>query len=297
MNNQPLVSIIMNSYNSDEFLEEAIDSIINQTYQNWEIIFWDNQSTDNSAKIIKSYNDRRIKYFYAPRFTPLGEARNFAIEKCNGEWIGFLDADDIWDKDKLFLSFQELNNSSNEDNISLIYSKSNIINKEGDITSKSTKSPSGYIHDKLLIEGDFIVFSSIIVKKDILNQNGNIDENLNYCEDYDLLLKVCKAYQAIGIDKYLTSYRVHSNNITSTKIYENNIEVVELLNKYIKNNHLSYKIRYNIFINNSYRLGTLMVKLLMIKEYRNIFSLMIKYPFYIFISPFSILYKKIGYQI
>nr|MCH9813328.1 glycosyltransferase [Campylobacterota bacterium] len=76
--NQPLVSVVINCYNSDTYLKEAIESVFNQTYQNWEIIFWDNQSTDRSAEIIKSYNDNRIKYFYAPVHTPLGEARNLA---------------------------------------------------------------------------------------------------------------------------------------------------------------------------------------------------------------------------
>jgi glycosyltransferase involved in cell wall biosynthesis len=148
MQNNPLVSIIMNCYNSDEFLKEAIESVLNQTYSNFEIIFWDNQSTDNSAKIVKSYDDNRIKYFYASNFTPLGEARNLAIDKCIGEWIAFLDCDDIWDKNKLQISFLELKNS--KENISLIYSKTEIINKDGNITGKIEKSISGNIHNQLL---------------------------------------------------------------------------------------------------------------------------------------------------
>ena len=98
MKNKPLVSVIMNCYNSDTYLGEAIDSVISQTYKNWEIIFWDNQSTDKSAEIVKSYDDERIKYFYAPSFTSLYEARNYAIEKANGEYIAFLDCDDKWYK-------------------------------------------------------------------------------------------------------------------------------------------------------------------------------------------------------
>ena len=79
MSKSPLVSIIMNCYNSESFLKEAIESVIFQTYQNWELIFWDNQSTDNSSEILKSFNDSRITYIYAPSHTRLFHARNEAI--------------------------------------------------------------------------------------------------------------------------------------------------------------------------------------------------------------------------
>jgi len=96
----PLVSVVMNCYNSDSFLKEAIESVYNQTYSNWEIIFWDNASTDNSANIAKSY-DERIKYYLAPKTTPLGEARNLALSYTTGEYVAFLDCDDIWISDMI----------------------------------------------------------------------------------------------------------------------------------------------------------------------------------------------------
>lgn len=98
---QALVSVIMNCYNGEKYLREAIDSVSAQTYKNWEIIFWDNQSTDQSAEIYKSYNDPRLKYFYAPAHTLLYEARNYAIEKASGNFFAFLDVDDWWHPEKL----------------------------------------------------------------------------------------------------------------------------------------------------------------------------------------------------
>ena len=68
---EPLVSILMNCFNGEKFLREAVDSVLAQTYQNWEVIFWDNQSTDKSAEIFKSYSDPRLKYFYAPKLPEL----------------------------------------------------------------------------------------------------------------------------------------------------------------------------------------------------------------------------------
>ena len=91
----------MNCHNGEKYLKQGIESIFNQSYKNWELIFFDNQSTDNSAKILKSYKDSRIKYFKAKNFKNLGESRQRAYQKCKGDLIAFLDTDDIWFKKKL----------------------------------------------------------------------------------------------------------------------------------------------------------------------------------------------------
>ena len=92
---KPLVSIVMNCFNGERFLKEAIDSIYNQTYENWEIIFWDNSSSDNSALIAKSY-DQKLKYFRSDKTTLLGVARDMAIKKAHGKFVAFLDTDDLY---------------------------------------------------------------------------------------------------------------------------------------------------------------------------------------------------------
>jgi len=97
-----LISVIINCFNGEKYLREALDSVVIQTYKNWEIIFWDNQSTDISAKIFKSYKDSRLKYYLAPTHTKiLYEARNYALKKTTGDFIAFLDVDDYWLSDKL----------------------------------------------------------------------------------------------------------------------------------------------------------------------------------------------------
>ena len=96
-----MISIIMNSHNGEKFIERSIRSILNQTYKNWELIFWDNKSNDNSLKIINQFNDDRIKYFYSKNYDKLYKARNLALKKAKGEFIAFLDVDDTWEKNKL----------------------------------------------------------------------------------------------------------------------------------------------------------------------------------------------------
>lgn len=99
--NDPLVSVIMNCLNGEKYLREALDSVLNQSYQNFEIIFWDNLSTDSSKKIFHEYKDKRFKYFLGEKYSKLYEARNYAISKSSGEYIAFLDVDDLWGVDKL----------------------------------------------------------------------------------------------------------------------------------------------------------------------------------------------------
>ena len=99
--NQPLVSVIMNCHNGERYLRQSILSVINQTYKNWEIIFWDNKSTDQSAKIAKSFKDKRIKYFKSNKFEKLYRTRNLAIKRSKGKYISFLDTDDFWNRNKL----------------------------------------------------------------------------------------------------------------------------------------------------------------------------------------------------
>ena len=100
MSSQPRVSVIMNCYNSDEHLRSALDSVMKQTWTDYEVIFWDNCSTDTSPQIARSYGDR-VRYFRGTEKVPLGAGRNLAIARARGEYIAFLDCDDLWEPDKL----------------------------------------------------------------------------------------------------------------------------------------------------------------------------------------------------
>ena len=114
----PLVSVIMNCFNWEKYLLKATDSVLKQKYQNWELIFWDNKSTDSSEKIFKSIKDKRFKYFLADKHTSLYKARNLAIEKANGIYLSFLDTDDYWLPDKI----KEQIDLINKKNVGVVYS-------------------------------------------------------------------------------------------------------------------------------------------------------------------------------
>ncbi len=98
---KPLVSIIMNSHNGDQHLSQSINSILKQTYKNWELIFWDNSSFDKTREKLKKIKDKRIKYFFSKKFNTLYKSRNLAIRKAKGKYVCFLDVDDQWRKSKI----------------------------------------------------------------------------------------------------------------------------------------------------------------------------------------------------
>ena len=105
MKKNNLISVIINCRNSQKYIKETIDSVINQTYKNFEIIIVNNNSTDNTKNIIFSYSDQRIKYFELNKSISLGAARNISLKESSGEFIAFIDSDDIWDKSKIDLDF------------------------------------------------------------------------------------------------------------------------------------------------------------------------------------------------
>lgn len=157
-----LVSIIMNCYNGEKYLEKSLESIITQNYTNWELIFWDNQSTDNSKKIFDRFSKPNFKYFLSEKHTTLYEARNLACERAKGEYIAFLDCDDVWHDN--FLSQRELFFENkfydySYSNSYIFFEKSN--NK---VLHANKKLSSGLIYDFLAKEY-LVAISSLIIKK------------------------------------------------------------------------------------------------------------------------------------
>lgn len=215
---QPLVSVIINCFNGETYLREAIDSVIAQTYKNWEIVFWDNQSTDSTSDIVKSYNDSRIHYYYSPTHTALGEARNLAVEKANGDYINFLDADDVWALNKL----EEQIKLIVPDKCEVVYTPFNVIFEDQfskNMRSKYTKHIKhicfdGNLYEKLLVE-NYIIFSSVLIRKELFSQIGGVNTKFQQYEDWELLLKASLLSEFAIANKTRTYYRIHGNNNTS----------------------------------------------------------------------------------
>tara|TARA_B100001093_G_C26745455_1_gene978638 strand:+ start:429 stop:1343 length:915 start_codon:yes stop_codon:yes gene_type:complete len=213
--NTPKVSIIMNCYNGERYLKNAIESIYKQSFQDWEIIFWDNCSTDSSAKIAKSY-DNRLKYFIAPKKSILGEARYLAVSKCNSKYICFLDCDDEYLPDKLLLQYRMMESN----NYALSCSQETLINDEGkNMITPKIKIKSGYIFDKLLQQYQ-IGFQSVMIRRSVLeNEKLSFKPFFTNFMDYDLFMRIASKHEIGVIRNPLIRHRITKDSLTS-KAYE-----------------------------------------------------------------------------
>ena len=215
----PLVSIIINCYNGEKYLSEAIKSILFQTYKNFEIIFWDNKSKDNSESIYKNFNDKRLRYFCSKTHTSLYEARNLAIRKTKGNFIAFLDVDDYWEKNKLYQQVKKLKNKK----FDLVYSNYFILNQFTGLKKKAynKKLPEGIIFEKLLNEY-FIGIGTVLMKREVFFKTKEVfNKKYNIIGDFDFFLRISKKFFFASIQSPLLTYRIHNKSFSRNnyKIY------------------------------------------------------------------------------
>jgi glycosyltransferase involved in cell wall biosynthesis len=235
----PLVSVIMNCYNGEKYLRKAIDSVITQTYTNWEIIFWDNQSTDGSANIFNKIDNNRLKYFYAPFHSTLYSARNHAIKKSKGDFIAFLDVDDYWISTKLELQVSLFTDKK----IGLVYSNffwKNEIKGLNYIAHKK-KLPSGFVLDDIL-KGYNVGLLTIIVRRSaLLRVQPPFNSKYNIIGDYDMTTRLAVDWK-FGVIQTPTAYcRWHGGNL---QIIEQGRQIHELC-EWIALSSKNYKISQN----------------------------------------------------
>jgi glycosyltransferase involved in cell wall biosynthesis len=233
---KPLVSILMNCFNGEKYLIEAIDSVYSQTYSNWEIIFIDNCSTDNTKEIVGQY-DKKIKYHKTKENLELGEARAFGLEFCNGDFLCFLDVDDYYFPSKLDEQIYQM--EINKDYM-MCYSGGFFMNEEGRVTKKFTPiAKSGFVFPQQLINYE-INMQTVIIRNNIVI---NFDEKLEYSPDFDLFMQICSENEVGVIEKPLVKYRRLKNSLSSSKKNRWSVEIKYTLDKiFLK--HPRLKLRY-----------------------------------------------------
>lgn len=257
----PLISIIINCYNGSAFLSDAINSIFAQTYPNWEIIFWDNHSTDDSAAIFKSFNDDRLHYYYAPTHTPLGEARNQAFSCVRGEWVAFFDCDDIWLPDKLEKQINLILRGNLD--IGIVYGQMLVLYDEANYKSKSrwvnrmqkyskktllAKLPEGDVFRKLLLL-NFIPLISAIFRADLFRKVGGVDDSFEMSEDYDLFLKIAKVSSVLAVQEVVALYRLHGGNTSIGKLDQGFLETIAIINRYLPDPFARRALKFHTMCN------------------------------------------------
>lgn len=253
----PQVSVLIPMYNAEKYIAQTIESVLSQTFSDFELIILNDCSTDNSKNIALSFNDKRIRYFENESNLGLPKTRNKLIELSKGDLLAWLDADDLYHNE--FLEYQ-IKNLSNKTNICLSASWAKIINSNGQETGEYLKS---YFENKylppLFLFVNYIVQSSVVMRKKMFN---NAPFNINYPPslDYDLWSRTSLKYPLEILPKVLVNYRVHekSMSITQADIMKRTVKSIHqnlLENIGIKPTDEELELHYNISFLNSHQIS------------------------------------------
>jgi glycosyltransferase involved in cell wall biosynthesis len=301
-----LVSVVMPTFKQQNFIKKAIQSVIMQTYKNWELIIIDNNKDNNTSEIVKSFKLNNVKIFKIKNKGCIAKSRNFGIKKSKGDWIAFLDSDDYWSHQKLELSIKYANLSKANLIYHSLYSYNNSTNKKKVLEDKNIniKKP---ILNSLLKKGNLIANSSVLVKKKILEQIDLISEDNNKItwEDFDTWLRIAKVtdkfvqvpktlgYCYTGQGTASSLLQTVKNNKNFKKFYCEDIKKLKL-NKNLW--WIEYPSALKYFKRGDYRQSSAKVKDLTIapiKIYFRILFFRLCYILFCFKSKFSLIKKKV----
>lgn len=198
------ISVLMPVYNQQNYLKKAIESILCQTFKNFEFLILDDASTDSSLKIIKNFKDKRIKIFSQKKRQGLAKSLNFLIKKAKGVYLARMDGDDVSEKNRLV---RELDFLEKKPQVAMVGCWAKIIDKNGKFIGVF-KYPTSYEQiKKEILKYNPFVHSSIMIRKKILMTIGGYDPNLFYSQDYDLFLKLASKYPLANLPHYLIRFR------------------------------------------------------------------------------------------
>ena len=230
MANKPLLSVVMATYNHANYIEETINSILNQTITDFELIIADDGSTDETSQKIYSFDDSRIKYLKLTHKGLPAPVRNEAIKKSKGNYIAFIDSDDLWLPQKLKKSITPF---KNDKTLGIVTSKEFIIdensNRTGEITVKSMNK-NKILDFETLFFNNIVSSSAAVVKRESLEKVGYFEDSRYFrtVEDSHLWMKIASQYNVFFLNEILGCYRIHSKGISQNR-EENKINLFNAL--------------------------------------------------------------------
>ena len=231
---KPLVSVVIPTWNRAGLIVRAINSVLSQTYSNWELIIVDDGSTDNTDEVVKKFqeNDTRIRFIKHEKNSGGNSVpKNIGIKNAAGEYIAFLDSDDEYLPEKMEKQIN-LFNKSEIKNLGFVGCNNFRINGE---TSLETKIlDKGNIYEKLLHNYFITTPGIIMIKREVLNKIGKFDENLKFSNDTDFFIRIAKSgFNFYFVDEPLFKYHEHNSSMTNT--FNEDSKIQELLKIYERN--------------------------------------------------------------
>lgn len=230
--NAPRVSIILNVRNGEAYVREALDSVLAQTFGDWELVFWDNASTDATGEIAAAFGDPRMRYFRLPEAVPLGRARTLAIGQARGEWLAFLDHDDVWMPEKLALQV-----ALDDPSVAIIYGRSVAFapgGRERDFDRRREYGPlpQGLVFDRLFAESCFIAMSSAMLRRSAVEEIGPVPDWVELISDYYLHLELARRYRVRAVQRVVCRYRLHPASLSHTHGPRVHYEALRLIDRW-----------------------------------------------------------------
>jgi glycosyltransferase involved in cell wall biosynthesis len=207
----PEVSVIIAAYNAQQYVEQAVRSVLEQTFQDLEVLIVDDGSTDGTTEIIRQLDDPRVRIF---RQANAGQtiAKNRGIHESTGRYVGFCDADDRWHPHKLEKQLPVFGRS---DEIAVVYSSERSIDEHGNsIPDRVDATRRGRVLDDLFVE-NFVPFGTVLVRRSCLLEVGGFDESLRMGIDWDLWLRIAAKYEFDYVPDDLSIYRKWSGQMST----------------------------------------------------------------------------------
>ena len=221
----PFFSVVLPTFNRVSFLGQAIESVLDQTFSNWEMLLVDNNSTDGTGDLLYKFSDERIRIFKVNNNGSISVSRNLGIRESKGEWIAFLDSDDWWKSNKLAKCKENITAS-----VDFIYHDLEILSlnkKHKNLNCRQLNSP---VLNDLLLKGNPIAASSAVVRKSLFPRVDymNEDPGLIMTADYNTWLKMANITDAfLHIPKKLGFYRIHGKNVSNDSILEPSLKAMD----------------------------------------------------------------------
>jgi glycosyltransferase involved in cell wall biosynthesis len=249
-----LVSIIVPTFNRGHLIGETIHSVIDQSYTNWELIIVDDGSTDDTQKRVKEFKDKRIQLHYVDHSGVLGKVRNTGINFSQGEFIAFLDSDDLWFPNKLE---RQLSSMRDYPQAAFIFGDGQQFGNRAVSTPEMENLFVGNVFIPQLIEERFIVSpTTFLFKREVLNITGPLNENLSG-SDNEFFFRMAWSFTGIFCGEKLVQLRKHDNNISLEREMIFSEEQIQIIKKFYTEKMLTRK-QFNLIASKQhYNLGLL----------------------------------------
>lgn len=270
-----MISVLMPTYNRADFIRESIDSVINQSYEDFEFVIVDDGSTDHTPDIIQSYSDLRIKYHIIKHSGMVSHVRNVTLEKARGDYLAFLDSDDLWEPDHLENLLKAMN-THEETGIAfsnVIEFEEGRILRNGIYSDKKAIMPKGAVDLlPMILHRKFSIYpTSLLLRSDAVKKAGKFRDSLSITETH-LIARVAKNVKAVYVPKVTAKVRKHGDNHSEAAPTTAFTELFMLIDELKASGDLSSKEHRQLSFKYHYRFGIERTRHQDLKSARSAFS-------------------------